>query len=736
MALVSRNRKSSRNSRAGHPGGLRCASLEYGQYSHSPRLAGRAPRSGSYRANHGYGTLALRVGSLVVACATAAACAQAIKLMKDDSAEVLSRQTITAPNPADAGDFVVKTLFYGSGTDTQRPEFGAGVAITTKTVDVSPFATISGTQAKTRKEFWGFDLKKAPLNGRVWYPDGAGPFPLVLVVHGNHSYREFSDPGYAYLGELLASRGFITVSVDENFINGLSAENDGRGWLLLKHLEAWKTFNETADGPFFGRVDMSNIAVMGHSRGGEAAATAAAFNTLKYYPDDFKQEFDFNFAIKSVVAIAPVDGQYKPTSRFTPLQDVNYLIIHGSHDADVSTAVGLRQYERLQFTDGEPRFKAAIFMYRANHGQWNTVWGNKDNGPRSGRSLELGALIEPEAQREMAKVVISGFLEATLHGRREYLPMFRDHRTAGAWLPKTMYTTKFQESGFRSLASFDRDVDLTTGSAEGVVLTGEHLSTWKEDVVPFRGRGNDNNQEHNAVTIGWNNRLPVGATVQNGDPSGAPAPASPPPPAASNATGQAEEKGPLGPPAAYSISVPDAVRSEWGIGDRSALYVSLAATTAKPGPRTPPKDPDAKDEEDEAGAKKPETKPPPKPAAPKKKEEPDVTPIDLTIELVDTAGHVARLPLSRFGIARKPLDAQIYRRAGRDTQRFANIYELIPQTFVMPMADFVTAAPEFDPRQIAMIRLLFDRTEAGTIVLEHVGLSTPAEAAFLAAPVR
>jgi len=672
-----------------------------------------------------------RMRFVVLACLVVAGCSQTLKLMKDDSADVLSHQTISAQNPALTGPYTVKALFYGSGTDKQRPEYGSGVTIKTETVDASPFATISGSQAKRRKDFWGFDLKKAPINGRVWYPDGAGPFPLALVVHGNHNYRDFSDPGYAYLGELLASRGFITVSVDENFINGLSGENDGRAWLLLKHLEAWKTFNETVDGPFFGRVDMGNIAVMGHSRGGEAAATAAAFNKLKYYPDDFKQEFNFNFAIKAVVAIAPVDGQYKPTGQFTPLQNVNYLILHGSHDGDVSTAAGLRQYERLQFTDGQPWFKAAVFMYRANHGQWNTVWGNKDNGPRSGRSLDLRALIDPEAQREMAKVLISGFLEATLHQRREYLPMFRDHRTAGDWLPKTMYTTKFQESGYRPLTAFDRDIDLTTGASDGIVLQGEHLSTWKEAAVPFRGRGNDT-QNHNAVTLGWNNRFPVGDEAETNDDTPANA-VTPQRPAARGVGGADEEKGPPAPPASFSVTIPAAARAAWSIGDQSAVYVSLAATMTKPGPRARPKDPNEKKDEKAAEEKKPAAKPPPKP---KKKEEPDMTPIDLTVELIDTAGHVARLPLSQFGIARKPLEARIYRREGRDEARFSNIYELIPQTFVMPLADFSRSAPEFDSRQLATVRLLFDRTEAGTIVLEHVGLSTPVDPAFLAAPIR
>lgn len=648
----------------------------------------------------------MRRAMISIALSALVACSAPLKLTKDDSAEVLAHHSITAPNPADTGSFGVKTLFYGSGTDKRRSEYGKGVTITTKTVDVSPFASIPKPQQKRRQRFWGFDLKKAPLNARVWYPDGPGPFPLVLMVHGNHNPEKFSDPGYAYLGELLASRGYIMASIDENFINGLSEENDGRAWLLLKHLEVWKQFNETAGGPFHQRVDMTNIALMGHSRGGEAAAVAAAFNTLAFYPDDFKQKFNFNFAIKSVVAIAPVDGQYKPTGQFTPLENVNYLLIHGSHDGDVSTAVGLRQYERLKFTDGKPWFKSVLFMYRANHGQWNTTWNNLDNGPRSGRSLELRALIDGEAQRQFARVVISGFLDATIRGKREYVAMFRDHRTAGDWLPKTMYVTRFQEAGYLPLAEFDEDVDLTTGTGRGVRLTGENLSTWQEKTVPFRGRGTDT-QNHNAAYVGWNNEL-----AEENKPADTPAvkPSTPPPPKK------------MGPPATFSVSVPDAFRAAAGIGSESEISISLAATNDIPGPRAEPKKDDA--DKAKAGEKGKTARPPKAPKKPKeKKKEPDKTPVELTVELIDADGHAARQPLTRYGIARHPLDSNIYRRRGRDKQRFTNIFELVPQTFLMPLKDFVQSAPEFDPRRLASIRLIFDKTVAGTVIIEHIGIS-------------
>lgn len=145
-------------------------------------------------------------------------------------------------NPALRGDFPVLTLTYGNGTDRWRPDYGEAADIFTETVNAGSYVYFDDWERKTREWYWGFDRDEFPLNGRVWYPDGEGRFPLVLIAHGNHAMTDFSDEGYAYLGELLASRGFIVVSVDQNYLNSyftgrISGENDARAWLLLQHLE-------------------------------------------------------------------------------------------------------------------------------------------------------------------------------------------------------------------------------------------------------------------------------------------------------------------------------------------------------------------------------------------------------------------------------------------------------------------------------------------------------------------
>jgi hypothetical protein len=475
-----------------------------------------------------------------------------------------------------------------------------------------------------------------------------------------------------------------------NFINGgIRGENDARGWFFLKHLELWRTWNAEPGHLFHGRVDMDRIALAGHSRGGEAVGQAAAFNRLARYPDDGNLAFDFNVNIRSVIAIAPVDGQYKPADRLVPVENVNYLVFHGSHDGDVTSFAGLRQYQRVQFTDDERHFKAAVLVYRANHGQWNTVWGSKDGGPRSARSLDLRTLMPAEEQRQFARVYISAFLDATLRDDARYVPLFRDYRVAGDWLPKTMYVTRFEDSSFRSVADFEGDVDLTTGSVAGVRLVGENLSTWKEGLVQLRTSRPPANEEgsmyNSAVTIGWNNRLAGG-------------------------DGKA-----LGSPATFTVTLPPSLARDWSLGAGASLEFLLSPTDAMPGPRKPPA---SETDAAKAEEKKAAPKPPPAPKPPKDAEKP---PVDLSIELTDARGQSAKLPLSTYGVVRRPLEAWILRRRDLDKSRFGNHFELVLQTFALPLGDFRRANPALDLGALASVRFVFDRADAGTVVVDRIG---------------
>ncbi len=636
-----------------------------------------------------YTTASRRAAVAAALTVLAVGCSQPLTLAPNDASRVLANRTITAPNPGETGPLAVRRLYYGSGGDKHRAEYCDSLAYRTRTVDASPFARMEPRVAKSRKKYWGFDNTKFPLNARVWYPDGDGPFPLVLVVHGNHSMEDYSDPGYQWLGELLASRGFILASIDENFLNGgLSGENDARGWMLLKHLETFRALNDSSGKALYHKVDMSRIALMGHSRGGEAVAIAGAFNRLPFYPDDATQKFGFNFDIKGLVAIAPVDGQYRPAEQPTPVADYSYLVIHGSHDGDVSSFSGLTQYNRLRYSKPGDQFKSAIWMYRANHGQWNTVWNNRDNGSTSSRRLNLEALIPGEQQRQFGRVVISGFLETVLHGTPEYREIFRDHRTAGDWLPPTMYLTRYADANTRWLATFDEDVDVTTGTAPGVRITTDSLSSWKENDVAARSRGGT--FRSNVATVGWNN-TPAGKDTT--------APRS---------------------PARFTVSVPDSVRRAWNVAGGSALLVTIGSTDTKPGPRKVPRD-TTKPEPKADGAKSAK---PTKPTKPKVTPPKDTTPPDFSIELEDTAGRTARMPLSTFGAVRRPLESFIYRRKGRDKTVFPTLAEPVMQTYVIPLAAFAKGANAFDPSSLRNVRLVFDRARIGAVMIDDIGITT------------
>jgi hypothetical protein len=490
--------------------------------------------------------------------------------------------------------------------------------------------------------------------------------------------KEYSDPGYAYLAELFASRGFIAVSVDENFLNGgIRTENDARAFVLLEHLKVWQTWNETKGHEFYGKVDMNRIALIGHSRGGESVAHAAAFNRLSRYPDDANIKFDYNFAIRSIVAIAPADGQYKPAGHLTPLENINYLVFHGGHDADASIFMGIRQYNRVHFTDDNFWFKSAIYIYRANHNQFNTVWGKFDVSGTDRALLNQKPIITLEKQRQVAKMILSAFLEATINDRNEYLPVFQNIRNASVWLPQDIYVNQYQDSRFRIIANFEEDIDVTTTTIPGGKLQGENMETWKEAHVPFKSKIKPaiikTTIENATVVLGWNNE----GSKDNG----------------------AKKAG------SYAIKLNPKTTTDLGLNQNTKLVFSIGATE-----EMPPKPPSLKDKSKQNKNDKVDN-------------EYKTKPLDLTVELRDRSGESARLPLNTVGPIHPVLPVRIAKWEWLEKKFFKMFSERIFQTFQIPISHFTENNATFNPARLETIRFVFDRSPKGTIMLDDIGIS-------------
>ena len=614
-----------------------------------------------------------------------------VDMKKVRSVEVEAQK---AENPAEEGSYKVREIHYGSQLTRNRPEFDNRVDIITQTVDGSDFVGEGDNlKMKLRKMILGHDLENMPLNGTVWYPDAHGTYPLVLIVHGNHNLADFSDPGYEYLGRHLASRGFISVSVDENFLNGstfggLSNENDARAWMLLQHLRQWHQWNRTDSSRFYNLVDTSRIALIGHSRGGEAAAIAGNFNRLPYYPDDATIPLGFNYNIRSIIAIAPSESQYDPAGKSNTLRSVSYFTIQGAHDADVSSFMGMRQYHHANVS-GESNFKASVYAYRANHGQFNSVWGNTDYGWPLALFLNREPLLESPSQRELGKVFMTGFLEATLNGKDQYRNMFRDYRVVRKWLPEDIYITRYEDSHFIPLCTYEEDVDVTTGTYQGVKTNGEGLALWKEHKLSFRGNGDKDN---NALTLGWRNDTLPPDTL-GGD--------------------ELKQRVPL---ASYTIEIPEVFHDEHSLSSDALLAFSAANTKEEvpdkeEGEKTEKKE---QDKESATGEQEPEISG----KDTSKTQEP--VQVNFSVSLVDSKGEEATLPLSHFAWIPPVLESE-FLKLKMANKRYGSKYEVTLHDFALPLRAFITANPEFDPQRLRFIDFIFDQSQEGVVVIDRVG---------------
>jgi hypothetical protein len=265
-----------------------------------------------------------------------------------------------------------------------------------------------------------------------------------------------------------------------------------------------------------------------------------------------------------------------------------------------------------------------------------------------------------------------------------------------------MYVTRYQHASFRALAEFEEDVDLTTGTEPGVGIGADSLGTWKEGALYLRSRNRTTtsaSQDAQAVWLGWNRKV----------------------------SGEDE----LGRPGRYSLSLPEGLPAEWGLGGESTLDLLLVGTDSKPGPR---KREDADSTASEGGDRPDASSTGDRGDSPAGaedgSEDDEDEAIDLSVSVVDASGRTATVVLSRYGPIRRPLEMTILRRSDLEEERYPQQYEIVQQSYTIPLADFLDAEPDLELGALVRVEFVFDRVEAGEVILDQIGFSRP-DPAFL-----
>jgi len=391
-----------------------------------------------------------------------------------------------------------KSISGGNYTTLSATYDLADADMLSRTINLEGYAQNAGIVGYMKEKYQGYDLDEVPVRGKVWYPKEVSRCPTLFIVHGNHDYIEESYLGYEYLGRYLASYGYVMVSIDENACNLLTNENDARAILLLENIKTLEAYNASKDMPIYQKIDMSQLAIAGHSRGGEAVSIAYLFNEEEVNPNNGETKLDYHFNIKSIIAIAPTIDQYKPTSKSVVLEDVNYLIIHGANDQDLYQFSAMKQYKNIHFTGKGKYIKTSLYCAGCNHGQFNSRWGIYDQDGFYQKVLNIRNFVSEEEQQQIAEIFIKTFLDCTLREDNAHIKLLEDYRVYEAYLPKTLYVQSYQKSDFNALCNFEEDTSLTSGTMEGVTLDVNGGDIWTEGLYPAEALGSNS-----AIYLQW-----------------------------------------------------------------------------------------------------------------------------------------------------------------------------------------------------------------------------------------
>ncbi len=344
----------------------------------------------------------------------------------------------------------------------------------------TPDPGTTGPYAVTREEYnygnsvfrpTGFPIS-VELRASVHHPTDmtGGPFPVVVFLHGRHAtcYRNStatlrwpclsneqpipSFQGYDYIAQTLASNGYFVISVSANGINAYDNNvadlgMQARAELMQRHLSQWQTFNTTGAAPFgtkfVGKVDLTRVGTMGHSRGGEGVVKHYVYNASLGSP----------YGIKAVFPLAPVDFN-RPVANNAALG-----VVLPYCDGDVSDNQGVHFYDDARYNvAGDTGAKHTIQVMGGNHNYYNTIWtpgmfpaGTSDDwtayvtgGTLDGQcgTVAGNKRLTSAQQRGTGLAYLSAFMRVYVGGETQFTPIL----TGAAPPPASAQTTAINVS--------------------------------------------------------------------------------------------------------------------------------------------------------------------------------------------------------------------------------------------------------------------------------------------------
>jgi hypothetical protein len=272
-----------------------------------------------------------------------------------------------------------------------------------------------GDTAFTDPEDWPGGSSE--LKAVVHYPRKLPPgrLPLIVALHGNWVWCAADETlpwpcpdgvpsipsyrGYDYLGDALALRGFVVVSLSGNGINAGLGVAEQRTRLINQHLAMWQQYAATGDGPLAGaftdpatgrkapvdlrgRIDMLRVGTLGHSVGGQAV--------LWHASDQHRVDWPKGVEVKAVLTMAAPYPGFDNDNGETRPDSTSFAVL----SAQCWGAGDLKFVDDVRGRNSEPVY--SMTLAGANHSFLNTNWS-----PSSG---VFGAYDDSECPDDPAKL--------------------------------------------------------------------------------------------------------------------------------------------------------------------------------------------------------------------------------------------------------------------------------------------------------------------------------------------